>query len=210
MEERDYYEVLQLHPSADHTMIVQAYWHLARKYKIAMDRDGFTEHAIEELNRCFDVLGAPESRAEYDRARAERTATSGEALEAETKRVSIEVCFWNLPAWQGMLAAACTVGLAAVALVAGAHPLLVLLLAVATIAAALLVLPHDFLQGGRISIRKRWKRKLCAVELQKSTAQILARWRQADGDCHRTIPLAKLSENGAYPPHRPNNPPTDL
>jgi len=210
MEERDYYEVLQLHPSADHTMIVQAYWHLARKYKIAMDRDGFTEHAIGELNRSFDVLGAPESRAAYDRARAERVAASGDALEAETKRVSIEVCFWNLPARQGMLAAACTVGLAAVALVAGAHPLLVFILALATIAAALLVLPTDFLQGGRIPIRKRWKRKLRALDLQQSTAQILARWRRADGDCDRAIPLVELSKNAVHPPHRSNNPPTDL
>ena len=210
MEERDYYEVLQLHPSADHTMIVQAYWHLARKYKIAMGRDGFTEHAIEELNRSFEVLGAPESRAEYDRARAGRPAASDAALEAETKRVSIEVCFWNLPARQGMLAAACTVGLAAVALIAGAHPLLVFLLAVATIAAALLVLPDDFLQGGRISIRKRWKRTLRPFELQKSTSQILARWRQANGDCDRTIPLVELSKSSAYPLHRSNGPPTDL
>jgi curved DNA-binding protein CbpA len=208
MEERDYYEVLQLHPSADHAMIVQAYWHLARKYKLEMDRDAFAGHAIEELNQAFDVLGSPDLRAQYDGTRSRKPSTYPDASEAETKRVSIEVCFWNLPAWQGMLAAACTVGLAAVALVAGAHPLLVFLLAVATIAAALLVLPDDSLQGGRIPVRTRWKRKLRAADFEKSTSQILARWRQAHGDGDAAGPLIELSKG--YPPDTWSDPPTLL
>jgi hypothetical protein len=209
MEERDYYEVLQLHPSADHTMIVQAYWHLARKYKIAMDRDAFAGHALDELNRAFQILGSPDLRSQYDRADSRKPSLHSDASKPETKRVSIEVCFWNLPAWQGMLAAACTVGLAAVALVAGAQPILVFSLAIATIVAALLVLPADLLQGGRIPIRKRWKRKLRAVDFEKSTSQVLARWRQAHGDCDAAGPLVELSKGG-YPCHSWDDPPTDL
>ena len=149
MEERDYYEVLQLHPSADHAMMVQAYWHLARKYKIAMDRDAFAEHALEELNRAFGVLGSPELRAQIRQDTSPRHRDYYDAPKPETKRVSIEVCFWNLPAWQGMLAATCAVALAAVALAAGARPLLVFCLAAATIVAALLVLPRATFSGRR-------------------------------------------------------------
>jgi curved DNA-binding protein CbpA len=208
MEERDYYEVLQLHPSADHAMIVQAYWHLALKYKLEMDRDAFAGHALEELNQAFNILGSPDLRQQYDTAHPRQPSIYSGGSEPETKRVSIEVCFWNLPAWQGMLAAACTIGLAAVALVAGAQPVLVFCLAVATIVAALLMLPTDFLQGGRIPIRKRWKRKLRAVDFEKSTSEILARWRQANG--HRDGPssLMELSRGG-YPYQHPDDPPTD-
>jgi len=209
MEGRDYYEVLQLHPSADHAMIVQAYWHLARKYKIAMDRDAFAEYAIEELNRSFDVLGSPESRAAYDRARAAGLAIE-DAPEPETKRVSIEVCFWNLPAWQGMLAASATIALAVVALASGAQPLLILGLATIATLAALLVLPAGLLHGGMLPLRRRWRRGICAVELERSTSQILARWRRANGDSHAAMPLVDLSEGGGDFSYPRGNPPADL
>lgn len=210
MEERDYYEVLQLHPSADHELVVQAYWHLAHKYKIAMDCDAFAEHALEELNGAFDILGAPDLRAEYDRARSRRPATHFDASLPETKRVSIEICFWNLPAWQGMLAATSTIALAVVALTSGAEPLVVLCLAAAATVAALLVLPDRLLQGGRIPIRKRWKRKLRARELERSTAQIIAHWREAGGNPHASTSLAELSTSVGYPPRRWREPRTDL
>jgi len=181
MQERDYYEVLQLHPSADHAMIVQAYWHLARKYKVVMACDGSAEHALEELNRSFNVLGSPESRTAYDRARVAGRATE-DAPEPETRRVSIEVCFWNLPAWQGILAASASIALGVVALASGAPPLLVLGLATLASVAALLVLPAGLLRGARVPLRSRWSRSLRAVELEKSTSEVLARWRRTNGD----------------------------
>lgn len=210
MEGRDYYEVLRLHPSADHEMVVQAYWHLAHKYKIAMARDAFAEHALEELNGAFDVLGAPDLRAEYDSARSQRPATYFDSSEPETKRVSIEVCFWNLPAWQGMLAATSTIALAVVALASGAEPLLVLCLAAAATVAALLTLPDRLLQGGRIPIRKRWKRKLRARELERSTAQIVAHWRETGGHPYAPTSLAELSTSVGCPPRRWREPREDL
>ena len=63
MEERDYYEVLQLHPSADHAMVVQSYWYLARKYKAAMDRGRLRGARSRGAEPGFEVLGSPDSRA---------------------------------------------------------------------------------------------------------------------------------------------------
>jgi curved DNA-binding protein CbpA len=208
MEERDYYEVLQLHPSADHAMIVQAYWHLARKYKTAMERDGSAEHAVEELNRSFDVLGSPESRAAYDRARATGQTPDGPP-QPETRRVSIEVCFWSLPPWQGILAASATVALAAVALASGGPPALVLGLAAVATLAALLVLPSGLFQGAPTPLSRRWRRSR-TIELEKSTSQVLARWRRANRDSDGAMPLLDFSEGVPATLRPPGKPPLHL
>jgi len=186
MEDQDHYKVLQLHPDADHAMVVQAYWHLARKYKTAMERDAFAERAVEELNRSFEVLGSPELRAAYDRQRA---ATYDP--EPETKRVSIEICFWHLPAWQGMLAAGATIALAAVAITSGAPLLPALSLAALATLAALLVLPG--LDYHNLSPRRRWRRSIRAADLQKSTSRAVERWRRANTRPDAT-PLADFSD----------------
>ena len=201
MEDRDYYEVLDLQSGADHSMILGAYWHLARKYKAAMDQDAVAGQALEELNRSFAVLGNPEARADYDRTHPRRRpmALAVPPATPETKRVSIEVCFWNLPAWQGMVAATCTFALAATALAAGARPLLVLVLAAVTIVAALLVLPEDILRGGRRPIRQRWRREVSASQLVKSTPKIIARWRNTsvEPDMMPLIDLAKGTKSSS-------------
>ncbi|HUS82971.1 MAG TPA: J domain-containing protein [Dehalococcoidia bacterium] len=199
MEERDYYEVLQLHPSADHAMIVQAYWYLARKYKAGMDRDASAEQALQELNRSFDVLGDSESRAAYDEARTGKRAAD-ETLDPDTKRVSIEVCFWNLPAWQGMLAATGAVALAILALASGAQPLPTLGLTAMVVLAALLALPEHipFVQG-RIPGTKRWRRELRAADLERSTSQIITRWRQTNPQVDGTT-IVEFSKGTTYPP----------
>lgn len=210
MDERDYYEVLQLHPTADHAMIVRAYWHLARKYKAAMDQDGSVEHAIEELNRSFDVLGAPESRAAYDSARAAELAAPQPP--EPTRRISIEVSFWHLPPWQAVLAATATVVLTIIALAAGAQPLVTFVLAAVAIAAALLAVPDrlPLLRGGRsIPGRKRWRRELRASDLERSTSQILARWRETNADSGAATPLVEISRDGRYPSEPWSHPHSD-
>jgi curved DNA-binding protein CbpA len=196
VEERDYYEVLQLHSSADHAMVVQAYWHLARKYKNAMDGDAFAERALEELNRSFDILGCPESRAAYDEARAVEQR-GDEAVEPETKRVSIEVCFWNLPAWQGILAASATIALAVIALTSGTPLMLVAPLAGVAALAALLALPSA-LGSHRMPFRQRWSRRIRAVELERSTAQAVARWRRANGESQKAVSLLDLADSDSH------------
>jgi hypothetical protein len=165
MEERDYYEVLQLHPDADYTMVVQSYWCLARKYKAAMDLDAFAEHRLAELNRAFEVLGSADSRGAYDcemAALAEMAAPEPEV----TKRISIEVSFWSLPAWQGMLAATACIGLAIVALATGAPLWAALPLAAVAVAASLVTLPSHFASSteARHLGRRHWHRDLRVVE----------------------------------------------
>ena len=181
MGERDHYEVLQIHPSADHAMVVQAYWHLARKYKLAMDRDMYAERALQELNESFEVLSSPERRAEYDCACAARRQALAE--EPAVKRVSIEVAFWHLPAWQGMVAAAAGLALAVLALAADAPPVAVAPLAVVVVAAALLALPERLFalgSGRSVHFRRRGKRGPRALEVEKATSKFVVRWRQGD------------------------------
>lgn len=166
MEERDYYEVLQLHPDADPTMVMQSYWCLARKYKAAMDADAFMEHALEELNRAFEVLGSADSRIAYDCERA-RLAEMAAPEPEVTKRVSIEVSFWSLPAWQGMLAATGSVALTVVALAAGAALWAALPLAVLAVGASLISLPSHFASSAEARHylgRRRWRRDLRVVQ----------------------------------------------
>jgi hypothetical protein len=199
MEERDYYEVLQLHPSADHAMIVQSYWYLARKYKAGMDRDAAVERALEELNRSFDILGDSESRAVYDEARVGKRAAN-ETLEPDTKRVSVEVCFWDLPAWQGMLAATGAVALAILALTSGAQPLPTLGLTAIVVLAAILAVPEriPFLRG-RIFPKRQWRMEFRAADLERSTAQIITRWRETTPQVDGTT-IVEFSKGTTDPP----------
>jgi len=169
MPERDHYEVLKLHPSADHTMVQQAYWHLARKYKAAMDRDAFMEHAVDELNEAFLVLGSPELRADYDLKRnlMRKSPFATSAEPGTTKRVSIQVSFWSLPAWQGILAATAALALTIVALAAGVQPFVALFLGAIAVGASLVTLPSHFASSREahwMVSHKRWHRDLRVVE----------------------------------------------
>ncbi|MGA2286415.1 MAG: DnaJ domain-containing protein [Dehalococcoidia bacterium] len=164
MEERDYYEILQLHPDADYTMVVQSYWCLARKYKAAMDADAFVAHRLAELNRAFEVLGSADSREAYD---CERAAKMTAPEPKVTRRVSIEVSFWSLPAWQGVLSATACIGLAIVALAAGTSLWAALPLAAVAVAASLITLPSHFAsskEARRHLSPRHWHRDLRVVE----------------------------------------------
>jgi curved DNA-binding protein CbpA len=205
MGERDYYEVLGLHPSADHQMVVQAYWHLAHKYKAAMDRDGAVGEAIEELNRSFEVLVCADRREAYDRARREGQADSDAAGQGcAMHRVSIEVVYWYLPGWRAILAATAALALAATALLAGAQPLVVLALALLTVGAALFVLPTE---RTLCAARARWlphgRPKASTLELERSTALAIERWRQGDERQGATPSLAHLLRGADDAPYRP-------
>lgn len=65
VEERDYYEVLQLHPNAEPEVIESAFRRLALKYH--PDKGGSNER-MAELNRAYAVLSNPEQRGAYDAA----------------------------------------------------------------------------------------------------------------------------------------------
>ncbi|MGD0765806.1 MAG: DnaJ domain-containing protein [Dehalococcoidia bacterium] len=206
MDERDHYEVLGLHPNADHEMVVKAYWHLARKYKAARDQDGAAEQALEELNWSFGVLGSPDRRLAYDRVRRQGRAGLDAADEDGIfgKRVSIEVAYWYLPAWQAMLAGTATLALAVTALLAGAPPLVVLALATVSVVAAVLALPTE---KALSAIGTRWSagdgRKTTATAFERSTAATIERWREGDKEHGATPSLLHLFRGAGETPYRP-------
>jgi curved DNA-binding protein CbpA len=204
MSGQDYYEVLKIHPSADHEMVAQAYWHLARKYNAASAYDLGAKRRLEELNEAFAVIGSADQRADYNRSRAEMPAAETEA--AAKRRVTIEVSFWRLPAWQGTIAATAALALAALALVAGAPLVITLVFAAIAIAAALLPAREDWKPyPSKIG---HWptqgERELTALELERSTAAIIARWREGTRSPGRVSSLAQLLAE-----REPPSPPSD-
>ncbi len=63
---KDYYEILQVHPSAEPEVVKAAYDRLARKYH--PDVAGTAgDNRISDINEAFGVLGEPSRRAHYDR-----------------------------------------------------------------------------------------------------------------------------------------------
>jgi curved DNA-binding protein CbpA len=212
MSGQDYYEVLKIHPSADHEMVAQAYWHLARKYNAASAHDLGAKRRLEELNEAFAVLGSPDQRADYNRSRAEGPAAKTEA--AAKRRVTIEVSFWRLPAWQGTIAATAALALATLALVAGAPLVITLVFAAIAIAAALLPVREDWKPyPSKISDwSTQGERELTALELERSTAAIIARWRQGTRSPGRVRSLAQLLAEADTYHYRPSpkKPPSPL
>ena len=213
MSGQDYYEVLKIHPSADHEMVAQAYWHLARKYNAASAYDLGAKKRLEELNEAFAVIGSADQRADYNRSRAERPAVETEAAK---RRVTIEVSFWRLPAWQGTIAATAALALATLALMAGAPLVITMVFGAIAIAAALLPVREDWKpypsKIGDWSTQR--ERELTALELERSTAAIIARWREGTRSPGRVRSLAQiLAEADTYHYRRslkePPSPPSD-
>lgn len=77
---RDYYEVLQIQPSADPEVVAAAFRALARKHH--PDRGGATGR-MAELNEAWAVLRDPERRAGYDRSRASAWAAPQPTVHAD-------------------------------------------------------------------------------------------------------------------------------
>lgn len=78
---KDYYEVLQVHPSADAEVIESAYRRLSRKYHPDVNPNPDATARMQELNEAWSVLGDPAKRREYDRGRV------GNQSPPQTKRV---------------------------------------------------------------------------------------------------------------------------
>jgi molecular chaperone DnaJ len=64
---RDYYEILGVQRDADKEDIKRAYRRLARKYHPDVNREPGAEDQFKEINRAYEVLSEPETRARYDR-----------------------------------------------------------------------------------------------------------------------------------------------
>lgn len=78
---KDYYQILQLHPSADGTMVDQAYWRLARLYNAAIPSEFTAIAKLDDLNDAYRVLGSSATRQEYDRGRDAEPNTAALRLE---------------------------------------------------------------------------------------------------------------------------------
>ncbi len=64
---RDYYEILGVSREADKEEIKRAYRRLARKYHPDVNKEEGAEERFKEINRAYEVLSEPETRARYDR-----------------------------------------------------------------------------------------------------------------------------------------------
>jgi molecular chaperone DnaJ len=63
----DYYEVLGVSRDADKEEMKRAYRRLARKYHPDVNKEAGAEERFKEINRAYEVLSEPETRARYDR-----------------------------------------------------------------------------------------------------------------------------------------------
>jgi DnaJ-class molecular chaperone len=62
---KDYYRILQVHPSAEQEVIKGAYEKLARKYHPDLNKDTTANKRMKDINEAFEVLGDLEKRRQY-------------------------------------------------------------------------------------------------------------------------------------------------
>ncbi|HXX37046.1 MAG TPA: DnaJ domain-containing protein [bacterium] len=79
--EIDYYEILQVHPRASQDMVKKAYRTLMGEMGAHPDLGGDEERA-KLINEAYAVLGDPDLRGAYDRARARGASQGGGATRA--------------------------------------------------------------------------------------------------------------------------------
>lgn len=63
----DFYDILGVSRSADKDELKRAYRRLARKYHPDVNKEEGAEDKFKEINRAYEVLSEPETRARYDR-----------------------------------------------------------------------------------------------------------------------------------------------
>jgi len=80
-EAEDLYEILQVHPAAHPEVIQATFRRLTLLYHPDRNQSAEAAEMMKRLNLAYEVLGAPDRRAAYDRARAahQRPRTAGSA-----------------------------------------------------------------------------------------------------------------------------------
>lgn len=215
---KDYCLILQLHPEADGEMVDAAYWHLARRYSDARRTDPSAKAKMDDLNEAYSVLRSPTRREEYFRI---RNAVLGEGalpsppeqvpeapplavMEKQRPKPQHEavvpeppVRSWfsfarvSVPSWHNALVAILVLALGGTALVAGAHPGIVVALLAFAVTLAILpllrrlpglpTLPTLTLRSLPLSIPRRMpatNRRLDADAIRRSREQIRSRMRE--------------------------------
>ncbi|MGD1910828.1 MAG: molecular chaperone DnaJ [Rivularia sp. (in: cyanobacteria)] len=76
---RDYYEILGVSRDADKEEMKSAYRRLARKYHPDVNKEPGAEERFKEINRAYEVLSEPETRARYDRFGEQGVSGAGAA-----------------------------------------------------------------------------------------------------------------------------------
>ena len=87
---KNYYNTLELGPTANTPDIKKAYRRLARKYHPDQAKDSIPSDRMAEINEAYEVLSHIDRRAKYDerfKFICGRQITIEEALEAELKEV---------------------------------------------------------------------------------------------------------------------------
>ena len=72
----EYYEILQVHPSAEPEVIEAAYKKLAQKYHPDVDKSPEATEKMKMINVAHDVLSNPEQRKRYDSIKPNKKAGS--------------------------------------------------------------------------------------------------------------------------------------
>ena len=63
---RDYYETLGVSRNSDKDDVKKAFHRMARKFHPDVNKDPGAEETFKEINRAYEVLSEPETRARYD------------------------------------------------------------------------------------------------------------------------------------------------
>lgn len=72
----DYYQLLQVHPSAELEFIKSNYRKLAQRYHPDTNKDPSAAVAMKKLNDAMEILGDPERRKTYDTAWIKKTSVN--------------------------------------------------------------------------------------------------------------------------------------
>ncbi len=81
--EPDYYEILQVHPTAEPEVIDAAFRRLARKYHPDVSKEAEAARRMREINAAYEILSDRTARAEYD-GRRSRGASAADFTTGES------------------------------------------------------------------------------------------------------------------------------
>ena len=73
---KDYYLILQVHPSAEPEVIEATYNRLDRKYHPDVNKDPKATERMKNINEAHQILGNPEKRKRYHITYLQKTGTN--------------------------------------------------------------------------------------------------------------------------------------